>query len=181
MKKAGDLTAKIARDFSKTFATRDIEVIYDHGDPSIDGSARVGQIASWFGNKYNAHSRLALLDIAFIRKGSSDVLLLVEIEETSSDPKIILGDVFATLLGDHLKFQGKRDLNVSKNTSLLVMIKGGKDQVKDRLKYLENQVNNLKFIMSSDNAQLGKIAIRSYMSDNELREGLRSYLETWLA
>ncbi len=95
MKKTGWITAKVARKLSKELSSEGIKVLFDHGDPAIDDPRNLGQIASWFGNISNRQSRLALVDIAFIRAGTDDVLLLAEIEDTSSNPKVILGDAYS--------------------------------------------------------------------------------------
>lgn len=176
MKKAGDLTAAVARDLSSAFEARGVEVIFDHGDPAIDGLARVGQIASWFGQDYHARSRLALLDIAFIKQGADDLLMLAEVEETASDPKLILGDVFGTLMGDHLVFQGKRRLNVAKTTALVILVKCDASGTDERLAYLESQVNELKHRAKSGNAKIGRVVIRCYSNEVQLREYLESFL-----
>ena len=108
---AGELTAQAARRLTKDISYPRFMVLFDHGNPRMDGVNRVGQIASWFGSHYDRNSRLALLDIALVDRKTNSVLALVEIEETSAVPKTIIGDAFGFLFGDHLwqQFRHFRD------------------------------------------------------------------------
>lgn len=180
MKQPGDLTAAVARQLSELLEGHGVEVLFDHGDSSIDDQLHLGQIASWFGEEYRAQARLALIDIAFVRAGSDEVLLMAEVEETSADPKVILGDAFGTLLGDHLIFKGKRGLIIGSFTSLIIMINRESSGADLRIQYLEDQINRIKDNVESGNAILGKVAVRAYSDEDELRSVLYSYLKKWL-
>lgn len=119
----GELTAKIATRLATKFE-RHVEILFDHRKPKGNDANRIGVIRSWFGDKLSRKSLLADLDIAVVLRGSNNVLLLAEIEESSANPKTILGDVFATLFGEHFTFQGKRTLNVNENTKFVVLFHG---------------------------------------------------------
>ena len=57
-----------------------------------------------------------------VRQESGEAVALIEIEESSATPKVLLGDAFATLLGDHITFQGKHALKKGKWTTLIVLV-----------------------------------------------------------
>jgi hypothetical protein len=96
----GELTARAARYPISGLDFPGYEVLFDHGDPFIDPPTRLGNISSWYGEVYSSKSQLALLDIAVVETETDRAFVLVEIEETSSTPKVILGDLFGTLMGD---------------------------------------------------------------------------------
>lgn len=68
------------------FSTSD--VLFDHDDTGIEPPDQVGNISSWFGSKYLSNSQLTLLDIAMIERYEDQAMVLIEIEETSSNPKM---------------------------------------------------------------------------------------------
>ena len=120
----GALTAHVARALARSLSDRPVDVLFDHGDPLTDNPDCLGEIVSWYGDRYVAHARLALLDIAVVRKERDEVVALIEIEESAATPKVVLGDLFGTLMGDHITFQGKRALQVGSGTTLVVLVQG---------------------------------------------------------
>jgi len=171
----GKLTADVARKLSKKFGTR-AEILFDHGDPEKDGKDQVGVIRSWFGDKLARDFLLADVDIAVVLPNSNQVLALVEIEESSASPKTLLGDVFATLFGDHIIFQGKRELLVDERTTLIVLSRGGSRQVITHLnKILASQQNE-----QTKNSCIHRIIIDTFDKSN-LEQKLTRVIEDAIA
>ena len=79
-----------------------IEVFYDHGDSS---KPEVCQPTSYMGRRYGADATLSAIDI-IVTKGNN-VILAVEIEESTVRPKTVLGDVFGIALADRIRIKGK--------------------------------------------------------------------------
>ena len=96
-----ELTDQIGHELSKKLEKHGFGDLYDHGKSDTQNQS-IGRINSWFGEKDSSKTRLALIDIAIVQKNSNRVRTLIEIEETSSNPKSILADVLRTLLGEHV-------------------------------------------------------------------------------
>jgi len=176
--KHGALTAEVARYLTEHLEPHCFDVLYDHGEISDDSVSQVGRIASWFGTEYKSVALLAFLDIAIVSKNTGEVVVLIEIEETTDKPKVLLGDVLATLLGDRITFQGKRDLDVGYWTTLLVLAKTGKRQHDDRIIYLEDKLNQLKSSLSTNNATISRIVLRPFRNVTELQDALLKLVES---
>ena len=80
----------------------DIEVRYDHGNATELG---VCQPTSYMGRRYGSDATLSGLDIVLLKNGK--VFIMVEVEESSVRPKIILGDIFSTVLAKKIRVKGK--------------------------------------------------------------------------
>ena len=166
----GALTAHVARALSQSLSDRPVDVLFDHGEKGVDPPQCLGEIASWYGSHYGATACLALLDIAVVRQESDQVVALIEIEESSATPKVLLGDAFATLLGDHITFQGKHALEVGKWTTLIVLVhatgKGKQQQVTE----MAHRVCEVKPFLMSGNASIGHVLIDTFADADELEE-----------
>jgi hypothetical protein len=95
-------------------------VYYDHGDPTVDAS--VAAIKGFFGTAVTNLNRLADIDI-LIASPDGIAQLLIEIEESPSAPKKILGDILAVLFCNQfaVRVLGKqRTFRVSPETRLTV-------------------------------------------------------------
>ena len=170
--KQGRLTAQVSRALSDELARSFYQVLFDHGDPAIDPPDQLGQIASWFGLKYTADSRLALLDLAVVDRDTDDALLLVEIEESAASPKVILGDVMGTLLGDRVTFQGQRELNVGAWSHLIVLVRGETDPRTALIRHVTEQVQRLKPRLTTSNASIGEVIIETFATAADLERKL---------
>jgi len=175
--KHGALTAEVARNLTEYLEPHGFDVLYDHGEISDDSVSLVGRIASWFGTEYKSGALLAFLDIAIVSKDTGEVVALIEIEETTDKPKVLLGDVLATLLGDRITFQGKHDLKVGSWTTLLVFAKIGKKQHDIRFTFLEDKLNQLKSFLSTNNAIIDRIVIRTFENEGKLRTELLKFFD----
>lgn len=177
----GILTAKIARALSAELDSQGFDVLYDHGQLGTDSSDRLGKLKSWFGPKYRASAVLADLDIAIAARDTHQLMALVEVEETISKPKVLLGDVLATLLGGHITFQGKRHFHVGEWTSLIVLVRSTNPAHQSRIAFLEAQANHLKSKLDTPNAKIGQVFIRGFQNELDLEQMLKELIQTTLA
>ena len=176
----GELTAHAARFLIGLPNLRDFEVLFDHGDPSIDPPGQLGNISSWFGDRYDYNSQLALLDIAVIDRRTDKAIALIEIEETSANPKTIFGDAFGTLMGDHITFHGKRRLSVGEFTTLIILFRQKAADRTDRLIYLREQIEALKPCIRSGNASIGRLVMDTYLNGTVLEQKLNDIVSACL-
>ncbi len=101
----GEKTRQIAETLCRKLGVntgryRDIEVRYDYGD-SKDHD--VCQPTSYMDHRYGSDATLSGLDIVLLMNGK--VIIMVEVEESSVRPKIILGDIFSTVLAKRIRIQ----------------------------------------------------------------------------
>jgi len=115
----GMLTIHLAHILQQEFNQQRFDVLHDHGPKQMDSPDKVGKLRSWFGSALKAETILADLDIALVSPRDKKVYALIEIEETTDKPKVILGDILATLFGEGIAFQGKLDLQVGEWITLL--------------------------------------------------------------
>lgn len=172
----GVVTSRIARLLQQELGQQGYDVLHDHGQLGIDPKDKLGKIKSWYGLTYNSNAILADLDIAVVGQDSK-VFALVEIEETTDKPKVILGDVLATLLGHNITFQGKRNLLVGEWTTLVIMAHSVQHSHQDRLSYLEGQVNRIRSGLSTPNAVIGRIVVDTFDSESQLEHKLRNHIQ----
>lgn len=172
----GALTARVARNLADHLGPHGSDVLYDHGETTNDLVGKVGRIVSWFGPEYKSGALLAFLDIAVVSKDTGKLVVLIEIEETSDKPKVLLGDALATLLGDRVTFQGKRQLEVGFWTTLLVFGKTNKRQHDDRITFVEDRLNQLKSSLSSHNTSIDRIIIRTFRKETGLQAKLLKFV-----
>ena len=86
------------------------------------------------------------IDIAIVKKsseGTDRVFALIEIEETTDKPKVLLGDVFGVLMGEHISTRSGNSIRVDKHTIFVILAKS-KVVHKKRNKYLLNKVMAIK-------------------------------------
>ena len=175
----GKLTAQIGRLLSKKLEGRRLDVLFDHGRRETDPPENLGRIVSWFGEKYEPDALLAFLDIAIVQHSSEKVFWLIEIEESTDNPKVVLGDVLATLLGHRITFQGNRPLNVGPWTKLLVLCRSERLN-QARIDFLKKSLNHLKSLISTSNASIGKIVIDTFADEFDLEGKLLRQIENAL-
>ena len=171
----GQLTTKMARAISQYWEPRGYYVLYDH-DPS---SNNVGKIVSSFGGQPPRRStQLSHVDIALIEKSSGRVFALIEVEEMTDKPKVLLGDVFGILMGEHLSFGKDHPLLVDENTALFVFGKS-KFSHAERISYVLDQVKRLSSNLETGNSKIKKIDIKTFSTDGELQELLTDNIEAF--
>ncbi len=145
------------------------QVFYDHGG---DSSQR---IYSWFGQVYTApkaDKHLAWIDIVVAEPTSGKVYQIMEIEDSIVQPKTIMGDLMAVLLGDGLATAGRSDWQVGSWTTLTVFsyVKTSTAEARfhARLAHLQGQIANLRTSMGTRNAAIGHIVLDTFKDHEEL-------------
>ena len=161
----GELTAQIAYSLQHEFKHVEIDVLHDHRKKDADLPGKLGKLRSWFGTEFKSEALLADVDIAIVSKKDKKIYALIEIEETTDKPKVILGDVLAILLGSGIAFKGNHELLVGKWTTLIVIGYDVHNLHLERLAFFTKQVNDLKEQLYTPNTSIGQI-ILDYFSDN---------------
>lgn len=169
----GALSLQAARALQQEFAGQGFDLLYDHGQKGIDSPLLSGKIRSWSGEAFAPQAVLADLDMALVSHGQDKVYVLVVVEETSCKPKVILGDVLTTLLGKGIKFQGRRELQVGRWTTLIVMARDKRQSGPQRVPYLAAQSKYLRENLLTPNASVGRVVIDTFFDYLQLEEKLR--------
>ncbi len=177
----GTMTTAIARALRLEYASQGLDVLYGHGQAGIDPPENLGKLRSWFGSEHKATTMLADLDIAIVRRETSQLIALIEIEETTTKPKVLLGDVLATLLGSHITFRGNCELSVGPWTTLIVLAQGAMPLNQSRIAFLEQQVNQIKGHLTTPNAAIGRVVMDGFQDEAELGRKLRALIHKAVA
>ena len=159
-KSRGQITVKVAETLSAYYKRKGYDVLYDHAS----SKENVGKLVSWFGHTYSRDSELSQLDIAIVKSGSDQVFALIEIEETNDNPKGSMGNLFGTLLGDHIRFRGERELSVGEFTTLIILGKSTALRGK-RNTYLREQGIKIKSGLDTANSAIGTIIVETYADE----------------
>lgn len=167
----GQLTAKIAQNITPYWKRMGYDVLSDHGS----SSENVGKIVSVIKKEYHREDELSQLDIAIVKQGSNQLVVLVEIEETTVKPKTFLGDIFGVLFGEYICFK-RKELLIGDFTTLIV-VGVNKTNHKDRNENILEQVNRVKTSLGTQNARIGKVVIKTYADGTELLVKLPSVLD----
>ena len=173
----GRLTASVAIQLSQELSSKGFDVLFDHASKGTVPPETLGKIASWFGPEYNSITRLGFLDIAVVSRHAQKALALVEIEETTDKPKVLLGDILATLLGGGIKFQGNRHLQIGSWTTLIVMGRSRWPSHQARISFLLEQAEELKNKLATPNASIGQIVIDLFRDEKDLLDKLPRQVE----
>jgi hypothetical protein len=152
----GAWTAEAARKLSAVFDSLGFDIICAHQDIRVgkddNSQVRTGRIISWMGSDFQASSRLAFPDIAIVDRASKKVVLLAEIEESKAQPKLVIADLFATLLGDCVTFgrNHKEELKIGPWTTFSFLARsterGSGDQ---QLRLLSDKLNEISQRLST--------------------------------
>ncbi len=172
----GILTARMAAVLSADVELRDFDILHDHGTRNPETAATIGRIASWTGPEYRTESLLSFIDIALVSRTSNKAIVLIEIEETTDKPKVLLGDVLAVLMGDGVKFRGQRELMVGPWTTLIVLAHTESASHQQRAEFLVAQLNQIRSCLQTPNASIGHIAVDLFDDEVELEAKLKAKL-----
>lgn len=175
----GAWTAGAARKLSEMFYSLGFDVLCAHQDRRVrkDESSQVklGQIISWIGPEFKPASRLAFPDIAVVDRTSKKVILLAEVEESKAQPKVVIADVFGTLLGDHITFGRNHngELKIGPWTTLSVLTRStGRGSGVQQLQSLAKRLDDVRKRLSTPNSCVGRISIGTYRSEPDLGDEL---------
>ena len=172
----GEWTARSARILAVHLQHRNYEVLFDHGRADSDPADKLGKIASWIGPSYGYEAILGHLDLAIVMPNSDRVAVLIEVEENSDNPKTLIGDIFATLLGEHLTFQGTRQLHIGEWTTLLVLAQSARQSHQTRLGYLQTSIAQVKAHIGASNSRVGSITLDIFADEAELETKLKEHI-----
>jgi hypothetical protein len=173
----GVLTVQVARLLRQEFDQQGFDLLCGHGQRDIDPPDKLGKLRSWFGSAPKAGTLLADLDIAIVSRRDRKIYALIEIEETTDKPKVILGDILATLLGNGIAFQGGYDIEVGKWTTFIVMVYDAHQLHFDRCEFISEQINSLKGKLTTPNALIGRIIIDTFSDEGHLECKLRQFID----
>ena len=164
-KSHGHLTSETAKQLQVSLKDKGYDVLYDHGDPS---DKNVGKIVSWYGDgkKPERETELSQIDMAVIERSSKRAVALIEIEETNDTPKTFMGDVFGTLMGDHINFR-ETPLPIGRWTTLIIVGFSKESQPK-RNQHILAKVERVKSALSTKNSSLGKAVIKTFSDEAKL-------------
>lgn len=173
----GELTAQIAHLLQQDPKLQEFDVLHDHRHPE-DSPEKLGKLRSWYGPAPTLNAILGDLDIAIVSRHDKNVYALIEIEETTAKPKVILGDILSILLGSGVAFQGNPDLlKVGKWTTLFVMVHDPHQSHHALCSFIAEQTNSLKENLKSPNNTIGRIIVYSFTDEAELEKKLREHID----
>lgn len=178
---SGIMTTNVARALLPEFKSQSLDLLYGHGQTGIDPIESLGKLRSWIGPKYAACAILADLDIAVVLGGTDKLIALIEIEETTSKPKVLLGDAMATLLGSQVTFQGKYPYSVGPWTTLIILACSSSLSGQSKVAFLEKEVNQLKAKLTTPNASIRHIVMECFQNEADLERKLRVHIQDAVA
>lgn len=164
LKTDGQLTADVAKRLAEYYDKKGFDVLHDHGP----NSKNKGEIVAYFGERPSRKTELSQLDMAIVERSSGKICALIEVEETSTRPKTLLGDVFGTLLAEHISFKGT-PLDVCEHASLIVVGKGDESD-KALIDYLNQQMELIRSKMGNVKMKFGKVVIDVFTDEKRLEE-----------
>ena len=163
----GELTGKVGEKLTKKFNPNEYVVYYDHGKNTEKVIDKIGNIYVSLCQDVTRKTQIGQLDIAIVRKEDNKAVLLVEIEESSSKPKTIIGDVFSFLLGNYVKFKKNgKEFGIKKDTTFLLLILGS-NASPERVEWIKENALSMKGDMETFNSNVGKIEIQFTQEKNE--------------
>lgn len=153
-------------------------VIFDHG--STEESS---QIISWFGPAYVPPLRpkqLAQLDIAVIHRETNQAITLIEIEDSSNNPKTLMSDLLALLLGSGVTVKGGQAIYLGPWTTFIVLAKVEEQQTqseyRERIQFLNRQISHIHKALQTPNAAVGQIMLDTFISQTDLNQKVSNYV-----
>ena len=166
MNALGPLTSEVAKSIAEKLNPRGYDVYFDHAE----AGKFAGTIAISIGEKLSREDEISQLDIAVVESNSRKTIALVEIEETSDNPKKLIGDIFAVLMGNSIYLPGKkkRKLDVGDWTTLIIIAEGVAHE--PRNKDIQNMANCARSVFRTTNLMIGNIVIDSFSADKDLED-----------
>ncbi len=171
-------TAPAAQQLRHSLEQSDFQLFYDHGAAS-DAMA----IAVWYGDQYTQPLRpkqLAHLDLAVVHDKSLRVVALIEIEDTTDNPKTLLGDLMATLLGSGIAVGSQTPWTIGPWTTLIIFAHidnpARQTEYQGRIAYLQTQIRRLLPQIGTNNARIGCVILDSFVTQAELDDKLQYYV-----
>lgn len=163
--KNGKYTAEFGEELTKELESHsNFQVYYDHGDRL---KLNVGQITPYFRDKsYNDSTTLSNVDILITRETNNieKAIILIEIEETDSEPKKILGDIFNLFFAGSVRFRLNRGFHKDfplDQTNLIVGTVVGSDKKSEKIDNISNAIIDLKKLIKGSvfDISIGRIEL----------------------
>ncbi|MCE7985739.1 MAG: hypothetical protein DYG89_31565 [Caldilinea sp. CFX5] len=171
-------TIPAAKALTRIVEQSEFQLFYDHSD-----APGATAIVVWHGDLYTQPLRpkqLAHLDMALIHRQSSQVTALIEIEDTTDNPKTLLGDLLATLLGSGIAIGSQMHWVIGPWTTLMVLAHVDnlirQSEYQGRMDYLQTQVEQLLPHLRTNNAKVGRVILDSFVTQTELDSKLQHYV-----
>lgn len=167
----GQLTSAAAGCLSDQLKNQGYWVYYDHG-PAAEF---VGKIVVSYDENLTKKSEISQLDIAIIEKKSNKAIALIEIEESVSNQKTLIGDFFAVLIGNSIYCPGKKRVDVGEWTSLVVIRKASGHN--DKNQHVLDMACNAKSVFGTNNCKIGRLVLESFNGKENLEKVLMDQIE----
>lgn len=125
-----------------------------------------------------AAKHLAWIDIVVADANNGKVYQIIEIEDSTAQPKTIIGDLMTVLFGDGLAFGGRTDWQVGSWTTLTVLAyvetSAAQAKFQARLTHIQQQAASLQTALQTGNGAIGCIALETFKDMDELQRKLSS-------
>jgi len=167
----GQLTSAVARSITGEMNKKGYDVYYDHDK----AGEFVGTIAVTIEEKLSREKEISQLDIAVVKRNSNKVIALIEIEETTDNPKTLIGDIFAVLMGNSIYRPRREKMDVREWTTLIIIGKGSGH--KDRNEHIQKMANDAKSALGTANSRIGNIVIESVSANEDLDKVLMKKID----
>jgi hypothetical protein len=158
----GQLTSAVARSITGEMNKKGYDIYYDHDK----AGEFVGTIAVSIEEMLSSKKEISQLDIAVVERISKKGIALIEIEETTDNPKTLIGDIFAVLMGNSIYLPRRKKVDVGEWTTLIIIGKGAGHE--DRNGHILKMANNAKPALVTENSRIGNIVIESVSANEDL-------------
>lgn len=172
-------TVPAAQALCRQLANTDFDVLFDHGDP-----AEAQTIVAWYGRSYTAPYRpkqLAHLDIAIVDPSTHYIVALIEIEDTSHNPKTLIGDLIAPQIASGIAIGKRGDYVVGTSTLLLAFAhfnsKKSQNTYRARIEHIQQQLSSFQAPASQVDMCIGRYRLDSFVEQQELNNKLWTYVQ----
>ena len=176
MNAQGLLTSAVAETIRVKMKKKNYDLYYDHKkDGKLTGTIAVsfeGKTKGKLGKEEEiSQTDIAVVEENFRQEGSlRKAIALIEIEETTDNPKKLIGDIFAALMGKSIFLPGGEEVAVGEWTTLIIIAK--EVGHKHRNDYIQNMANGAKSAFGSANLKIGDIVIDYFSPDKSLEKVL---------
>lgn len=167
----GQITSAVARSIKDEMNIKGYDVYYDHDKVG----EFVGTIAVSIEEMLSSKKEISQLDIAVVKRNSNKEIALIEIEETTDNPKTLIGDIFAVLMGNSIYLPRRKKVDVGEWTTLIIIGKGSGHE--DRNGHILKMVNNAKSALGTVNSRIGNIVIESVSANDDLEKVLMKQID----
>lgn len=99
---------------------KNVKIFYDHG---ISNDTGVCQPTTYMGRRYGADATLSGVDIVVVK--DNNAILVIEVEESTVRPKIIIGDIFGIVLAERIRIK-RRSYSLENATIIIAIADEGK-------------------------------------------------------